>query len=210
MTTFYVGVMLDDGTVVVLGSDNDMVLQDTDRASDTLTYADNFNGMWYKVGDAYVYAKLVETVQENGEPSYNLYATPCEWTTKDSNGNEVTYQVNLLISYDYDTQALEAVCVYQDADESGMAGKVTAALSNGDQLTFLVQREVDGEVVTGNTGSITWSSDTPITMAYLGDGQYVYVAAVRDIFGNEHQVAPALFTYENGERTGAELINTGE
>ena len=64
--------------------------------------------------------------------------------------------------------------------------------------------------MTGNTGSITWSSDTPITMAYLGDGQYVYVAAVRDIFGNEHQVAPAVFTYENGERTGAELINTGE
>ena len=205
-TTYRLGIILEDGSVVDLGTDNDMTVGAV-RDSGNVTYTDNFNGMWFKVGDAYVYAEIVEMVQENGRPSYNLYSTPCEWTTTDNTGQEVTYEVNLLISYDYDTDSYEVVCVYQNVDESGMSGKPTASLSTGDTLRFLVSHEVDGQTETGSTGTITWTSDTEVTMAYLGDAQFVYIATVRDIFGEEHMVGAAVFTYENAERTEAKLAN---
>ena len=205
-TTYKLGQLLDDGSVVMLGSDNNMDLY-IDPKTGAVEYSDRFGGGWYKIGDAYVYADIVDMSYENDKASYNLYSTPVEWTTKNKNGKTVTIKTNVLSMYDYPTNSYKVLCVYDDADETGMAGKTTASLKEGDQLNFRVSRMINGEVQGGSTGTITWTKDTPMTEAFAGNVTYVYMATVTDIFGNEYTPQPALLTYSGGKRSEAKLVN---
>lgn len=200
VTTFSVGQVLDDGTVAMLGSDNDMDLK-IDSVKREVTYTDRFQGYWFKIGSAYAYADIVEMVADGDEASYNLYSTPVELTTKNNKGNEVTVSTNLLSMYSYKSGKYKVLCVYDDADESGMAGKTTRALKEGDKLRFLVSRQVDGKVQGGSTGTITWTADTEMTKSYAGNATYVYLAEITDLFGNTYRPDPAIITFEDGNRT---------
>ena len=205
-TKCQIGQLLDDGSVAMLGSDNNLDL-DIDP-NGAVHYTDRFEGGWYKIGDAYVYADIVDQVAIDDKPAYNLYSTPVEWTTKNSRGNTMTYRTNLLSMYDYATNSYEVLCVYDDA-EDGMVAKATAALSEGDQLRFLVSRTIGGKTESGSTGTITWTDDTKMTMAFAGNVTYVYMVTVTDLFGNEYTPDPALITYSGGKRT-AELAKLNQ
>ena len=205
VTTFALGQLLDDGTVAMLGSDNNLDLQ-IDQKTGAVRYTDNFEGTWYKIGDAFVYADIVDMVGEGtNHPLYKLYTTPVEWTTKNSQGKTVTFNTNVLSMYDYTTNRYEVLCVYEDADETGMVGKSTVSLSKGDKLKFLTSRNVNGKVESGSTGTITWSDDVKMIETYAGDATYVYIATITDIFGNEYRPDAALITYKDGKRS-AELV----
>ena len=205
-TKCQIGQLLDDGTVVMLGSDNNIDL-DVDP-NGAVHYTDRFNGGWYKIGDAYVYADLVDQVAFDDKPAYNLYSTPVEWTTRNSRGTTSTYRTNLLSMYDYATNSYHVLCVYDEA-EDGMVAKATAALTEGDTLRFLVSRNDHGREVSGSTGTIRWTDDTEMTMAFAGNVTYVYMLTVTDLFGNEYTPDPALITFAGGKRT-AELVKLNQ
>ena len=205
--TFRMGDLLDDGTVVMLGSDNDMDLQ-IDQATGKVTYTDRFTGHWMSIGGCYCYAEIVDMVAEDDEPSYNLYSVPVELTREDSSGERITVRTDLLVSYDYRTASYEVLCAYEEAGETGMAPKSTAALREGDELRFLVEREVDGQVQGGSTGSIVWGDDVVVEPRHVGEGNFVYIVEVTDIFGNVYTPDPVLFTFADGTRY-AKMLKLG-
>ena len=50
-------------------------------------------------------------------------------------GKDVTITTNLLVAYDYKTNTYAAPCVYEDADETGMAGKtIRTELAKGGRM----------------------------------------------------------------------------
>ncbi len=205
--TFKMGDVLDDGTVVMLGSDNNMDLE-IDQATGKVTYTDRFTGHWMNIGGCYVYAEIVDMVAENDEPSYNLYSVPVELTRKTSSDDAVTVRTNLLVSYDYHTDSYEVLCAYENADETGMAPKTTEALREGDELRFLVERQVDGEMQSGSTGTIVWNDDVVVEPRHVGEGNFVYIVEVTDIFGNVYTPDPVLFTFADGTRY-AKMLKMG-
>ena len=205
--TFRMGDLLDDGTVVMLGSDNNMDLE-IDTATGKVTYTDRFTGHWMCIGGCYAYAEIVDMVAEDDAPSYNLYSVPVELTREDSSGERTTVRTDLLVSYDYPTDSYEVLCAYEKADETGMAPKSTAALREGDELRFLVEREVDGQIQGGSTGSIVWSDDVTVETRHVGEGNFVYIVEVTDIFGNVYTPDPVLFTFADGTRY-AKMLEMG-
>ena len=110
--------------------------------------------------------------------------------------------------YDYTTNSYDVLCVYDEA-EDGMVAKASAALSKGDELRFLVSRNDHGREVGGSTGTIRWTDDTKMTMAFAGNVTYVYMLTVTDLFGNEYTPDPALITFTGGKRT-AKLVKLNQ
>ncbi len=203
VATYQFGQVQPDGTVVPLGSGNNLDLQIDEHGQ--LTYTDQFAGGVLNIGGKYAYAELVDMVAENGKPKYNLYSVPVELTRTLDAGRQVTVEENLLIMYLYDTDSYELLCYYEDVDDSGMAGKSIIQLKKGDQLKFLVAREVDGKIQSGNTGTITLDASTKVEELNPGDATYVYQIVVTDIFGRSYDPVSAKITFKDGKRT-AELL----
>ena len=126
---------------------------------------------------------------------------PIELTAKGRDGKDVTVTTNLLVVYDYKTNTYEAPCVYEDADETGMAGKTIRRMQPGDKVKFIAARTVDGKVQTGNTGTITWSKDTRVEWGYPGDHTYVYSVIITDIFDQTYPAENAIITFKDGKRS---------
>ena len=203
VATYQFGQVQPDGTVVPLGSGNNLDVQIGERGQ--LTYTDQFAGGVLNIGGKYAYAELVDMVADNGKPKYNLYSVPVELTRTLDTGRQVTVKENLLIMYLYDTNAYQLLCYYEDVDTSGMAGKSIIRLTKGDQLKFLVAREVDGKVQSGSTGTITLDANTKVEELNPGDATYVYQIVVTDIFGRNYDPVSAKITFKDGKRT-AELL----
>lgn len=199
VATFALGVMLDDGTVATLGTDNNLDVKIGEHGE--VDYKDRFDGGWLKIGGRFVHAEIVEMVADEDGPSYNLYSVPIELTAKGRDGKDVTITTNLLVVYDYKTNTYEAPCVYENADESGMAGKTIRRMQPGDKVKFIAARTVDGKVQTGNTGTITWGADTKVEWGYPGDHTYVYSVIITDIFDKTYPAENAVITFKGGKRT---------
>lgn len=205
VATYQFGQVQPDGTVVPLGTGNYLDVEINDKGE--ITYTDQFAGEVLNIGGAYAYAEIVDMVQEDGKASYNLFSVPIELTRAKSSGDTITIETNLLVLYDYDTREYSMVCYYEDVDESGMAGKSIEQLRVGDQLKFLVAREVNGEVQRGSTGTITLANDTTAqVLAPTGETSYVYQIVITDIFGQQYEPVSALISFKDAKRTGAKLI----
>ncbi len=198
VATFALGMVLDDGTVATLGTDNNLDVKIDEHGQ--VDYKDRFDGGWLKIGGCFVHAEIVEMVADDEGPSYNLYSVPIELTAKNRDGKDVTITTNLLVAYDYKTNTYAAPCVYEDADETGMAGKTIRRMQPGDKVKFIAARTVDGKVQTGNTGTITWSKDTKVEWGYPGDHTYVYSVIITDIFDQAYPAENATITFKNGKR----------
>lgn len=205
VATYQFGQVQPDGSVVPLGSGNYLGLDIDEKGQ--ITYTDEFAGEVLNIGGAYAYAEIVDMVAENDKPSYNLFSVPVEVTRTLKSGDVVSAKTNLLVMYDYDTNEYSLVCYYQDVDESGMAGKSIDSMLVGDQVKFLVAREVDGKVQTGNMGTITLSNDTEVkAIPPGGETSYVYQIVITDIFGQKYEPVSALISFKDGKRTGAQLL----
>lgn len=203
VATYQFGQVQPDGTVVPLGTGNNLDLQIDEHGQ--ITYTDQFAGGVLNIGGKYAYAELVDMVSENSKPKYNLYSVPVELTRTLDTGKKVTVKENLLIMYLYETNSYELLCYYEDVDNSGMAGKSIIRLNKGDQLKFLVAREVNGKIQSGSTGTITLDANTKAEELNPGDATYVYQIVVTDIFGRSYDPVSAKITFKDGKRT-AELL----
>ena len=205
VATYRLGMIQPDGTVVPMGTGNNLDLKIDEHGQ--VTYTDLFDGTLLSVGGAYAYAELVDMVAEGGKPAYNLFSIPVEITRTNAKGKTVTANENLLVMYVYESNSFVPLCYYEDVDQSGMAGKSIIQLKKGDQLRFLVAREVNGSIQTGTTGkTITLDENTKVEELSPGDATYLYQIVVTDIFGKSYEPISATITFKDGKRT-AKLLS---
>lgn len=204
VATYRLGIIQPDGTVVPMGTGNNLDLKIDEHGK--VTYTDLFDGALLTVGGAYAYAEIVDMVSEGGKPVYNLFSIPVELTRAKTSGDKITVDENLLVMYDYESNKYLPLCYYEDVDESGMAGKSIIQLRKGDELKFVVAREVNGKIERGTTGkTITLDENTEVKELSPGDATYLYQIVITDIFGTTYDPISAKITFKDGKRT-AELI----
>lgn len=172
----------EDGTAsefVYLGEDNNI---DSDWESGTFT--DNFLGQWMTIGGEYVNAELIEETE-----NYNLYSIPAE-----VNGEET----NIRAVYDFSAEAYRVLGTYDGVDSSDGTGSMTsrgiAPLQEGDEIVFLLPAyEADSEEeVWYYTDAMTWSDDVVMEDEDMGDGNYMYMFEITDLFGVEYDTDPVV------------------
>ena len=203
IATYQFGQVQPDGTVVPLGSGNNLGLSIDEHGQ--VTYVDQFQGGVLNIGGAYAYAQIVDMQRDGDTPLYNLYSVPVELTTTNFAGDAVTLETNLLVMYRYKTNDYKVLCYYESASESGMVAKTSVVPSVGDKIKFLAFREVNGTTQKGSMGTITWAEDTKVEELNPGDATYVYQIVITDIFGQKYPPVSARITYKDGQRT-AELM----
>ena len=179
----------DTSLYMELGSDND--IKGNWR---TGVFTDQFEGTWITIGGAYVNAQLVEETDD-----HNLYTVPVKINGQSS---------NLKLVYRYDTGKFEVLGAYDGIDEtSGTSGKSMRRLEAGDKISFVFTAASletgDSEKVDLQT--ITWSDNTQVKDSDLGDGDYLYMFEIVDMFGETTLTDPVLMHYENGTVSPEEL-----
>lgn len=178
----------DDYKVGYLGSDN-TVISDYDNG----VFTENFNGEWMAVGGEFVYAELVE----HGE-DYNLYSIPILL-----NGEKM----NMRAAYDYNTYEYTILGVTEGIDEeNGQASRGLQDLKEGDEIQFMTYAvDLSGEIASVKSemaklgNPITWSDDITMEDKKLGDGNYLYMFRLLNIFNDDTLSEPVVITIENGK-----------
>ena len=160
---------------VYLGEDNDI---EADWESGQ--FRDNFRGTWMTVGGEPVNAELIEETD-----NYNLYSIPAE-----VNGEET----NLRAVYDFTEEAYRVLGTYDGLEEGGdsMTSRGIHPLEEGDEVVFLLPTyEADtDEEIWYYTDAVTWSDDVVMEDEDLGDGFFLYMYEIEDLFGTEYDTDP--------------------
>ena len=165
---------------VYLGEDNDI-----NGDWESGTFQDNFWGQWMTIGGEFVNAELIEETDY-----YNLYSIPAK-----VNGQET----NLHAIYDYSAEKYRVLGTYDGISDSGDAsGSKTSRgitpLQAGDEVVFLLPAyEADtDEDAWYTTDAVTWSEAVVMQNEDMGDGFYMYMFEIKDIFGVEYDTEPAV------------------
>ncbi|MCC6094045.1 MAG: clostripain-related cysteine peptidase [Eubacterium sp.] len=163
---------------VYLGEDND-IEADWDKG----TFKDNFFGSWMTIGGEYISAELIEETD-----NYNLYSIPAE-----VNGEET----NLRAIYDFNKEEYRVLGIYDGMDTGSdtnafMTSRGIRPLEEGDEVAFLLPTyEADtDENIWYTTDTVTWSDDVVMEDEDLGDGFFLYMYEITDIFGNTYDSDP--------------------
>ncbi len=147
-------------------------------------FKDNFFGQWMTIGGEYVNAELIEETE-----SYNRYSIPAE-----VNGKET----NIRAIYDYSTETYRVLGTYDGVESSDGIGSMTSRgitpLQEGDEIVFLLPAyEADSEEeVWYYTDAVTWSDDVVMEDQDMGDGSYMYMFEITDVFGVEYDTEPVV------------------
>ena len=164
---------------VYLGEDND-INGDWENG----TFQDNFWGQWMTIGGEYVNAELIEETDH-----YNLYSIPAE-----VNGKET----NLHAIYDYSSEEYRVLGMYDGVEGGEASGSMTSRgitpLQSGDEVVFLLPAyEADtDEDAWYTTDAVTWSENVVMQGEDMGDGCYMYMFEIEDIFGVEYDAEPVV------------------
>ncbi|MDD5880869.1 hypothetical protein, partial [Stecheria intestinalis] len=135
-------------------------------------------------GGEYVNAELIEETE-----SYNRYSIPAE-----VNGKET----NIRAIYDYSTETYRVLGTYDGVESSDGIGSMTSRgitpLQEGDEIVFLLPAyEADSEEeVWYYTDAVTWSDDVVMEDQDMGDGSYMYMFEITDVFGVEYDTEPVV------------------
>ncbi|MGN0362397.1 MAG: clostripain-related cysteine peptidase [Bilifractor sp.] len=163
---------------VFLGEDNNI-----DADWDNGKFKDNFFGTWMTIGGEVVSAELIEETD-----NYNLYSIPAE-----VNGEET----NLRAIYDYNKEEYRVLGIYDgmNSGETGngfMTSRGIRPLTDGDEVAFLLPTyEADTDEETWyTTDTITWSDDVVMEDEDMGDGFFLYMYEITDVFGNTYDTDP--------------------
>ena len=168
---------------VYLGEDNNI-----DSDWENGRFKDNFFGQWMTIGGEYVNAELIEETE-----SYNRYSIPAE-----VNGKET----NIRAIYDYSTETYRVLGTYDGVESSDGIGSMTSRgitpLQEGDEIVFLLPAyEADSEEENWYyTDAIEWSDDIIMEDEDMGDGYYMYMFEITDIFGVEYDTEPVIMQVE--------------
>lgn len=127
-----------------------------------------------------VNAELIEETD-----NYNLYSIPAE-----VNGEET----NLRAVYDFTEEAYRVLGTYNGLEEGGdsMTSRGIHPLEEGDEVVFLLPTyEADtDEEIWYYTDAVTWSDDVVMEDEDLGDGFFLYMYEIEDMFGTEYDTDP--------------------
>ncbi len=168
---------------VYLGEDNNI-----DSDWENGRFKDNFFGQWMTIGGEYVNAELIEETE-----SYNRYSIPAE-----VNGKET----NIRAIYDYSTETYRVLGTYDGVESSDGIGSMTSRgitpLQEGDEIVFLLPAyEADSEEENWYyTDAVEWSDDIIMEDEDMGDGYYMYMFEITDIFGVEYDTEPVIMQVE--------------
>ncbi len=164
---------------VYLGEDNDI-----DSDWENGSFRDNFWGQWMTIGGEYVNAELIEETD-----NYNLYSIPAEVNGKETNIHAI---------YDYSTEEYRVLGTYDGVEDGESSGSMTSRgitpLEEGDEIVFLLPAyEVDSdEEAMYTTDAVTWSKDVVMEDEDMGDGFYMYMFEIEDMFGVEYDADPVV------------------
>ena len=173
----------EDGAEYILFSDVDI-----DSDWENGRFKDNFFGQWMTIGGEYVNAELIEETE-----SYNRYSIPAE-----VNGKET----NIRAIYDYSTETYRVLGTYDGVESSDGIGSMTSRgitpLQEGDEIVFLLPAyEADSEEENWYyTDAVEWSDDIIMEDEDMGDGYYMYMFEITDIFGVEYDTEPVIMQVE--------------
>lgn len=127
-----------------------------------------------------VNAELIEETD-----NYNLYSIPAE-----VNGEET----NLRAVYDFTEEAYRVLGTYDGLEEGGdsITSRGIYPLEEGDEVVFLLPTyEADtDEEIWYYTDAVTWSDDVVMEDEDLGDGFFLYMYEIEDMFGTEYDTDP--------------------
>lgn len=164
---------------VYLGEDNDI-----DSDWENGSFRDYFWGQWMTIGGEYVNAELIEETD-----NYNLYSIPAEVNGKETNIHAI---------YDYSTEEYRVLGTYDGVEDGESSGSMTSRgitpLEEGDEIVFLLPAyEVDSdEEAMYTTDAVTWSKDVVMEDEDMGDGFYMYMFEIEDMFGVEYDADPVV------------------
>ncbi len=162
---------------VYLGGDNN-VNADWENG----IFTDNFTGEWMSIGGEYVSAELIE---ETG--NYNLYSIPANVNGADT---------NLRAVYNFNSGAYRVLGTYDGMDSGNSALSVTSRgiqpLKENDEVIFyLPAYNIDTEEESVYISDpVTWHADTVMEDVELGDGFFLYMYEIKDLYGNEYDTDP--------------------
>lgn len=160
---------MDADEFLYLGEDNNM-----DGDYETGQFKDNFNGYWATIGDTVVTAEVIEETEE-----YTLYSVPCIIDETES---------SIRAMYEYATSSYKILGRYDGVTEgSHMTSRGVKKVDDGAQVVFTLA-SVDAETFEEyeyQMPAITWSSDLVMEDTDLGDGTFMYMYEIEDVFGNE-------------------------
>ncbi len=176
--------IIDDGTMVYLGSDNDI-----DADWEKGVFKDNFRGVWGSIDDHLVYMEVVSTNDD-----YTTFSTPIKL-----NGENY----NLRIIYDNAKEKFEILGARKATADDGMADKDMVKLKPGDKVTtvhYAVSlEEEDAEPVEFEMDTFKVTEKTCFKETELGDATYALLFEMKDADNHTYTSEASIFTVKDGE-----------
>lgn len=174
----------EEDILLCLGTDNDIVA-DWEQG----VFHENFRGVWGSLDGALCYMEIAY----EGD-TYNQYSVPILL-------NDEEY--NLMVIYDFETEAYYIEGARKPLDESGAADKNLRYLVDGDQIQtihYVMPISGDGDELTPVAiDTITVTPETAFAETELGDGFFIMMYAMHDSQGNVAYSVPITFESKGGE-----------
>ena len=175
--------IIDDDTIVYLGSDND-INADWEKG----VFKDNFRGVWGAIDDHLVYMEVVSTNDD-----YTTYSVPIKLNGKD---------YNLRVIYDYQKEKFEILGARKAAADDGMTDKNLVKLKPGDKITTVhvaasLTEDIDPVEFEMDTFKVT--EKTSFNETELGDARYALLFEMKDSENHTYTSEAAIFNVTNGE-----------
>ncbi len=167
----------DGDDFVYLGEDNNMTAD-----YDTGNFTNNFSGYWPTINDTVVTAEIIEETDK-----YTLYSVPCIID------NEKT---SIRALYDFKTEKFRILGRYDGIDKdkkTHMTSRGVRKIKDGAQVIFtLASFQGDNlDEYEYQMQPITWSDSVEMKDTDLGDGTYMFMYEIEDVFGHEIDADPA-------------------
>ena len=175
--------IIDDDTIVYLGSDND-INADWEKG----VFKDNFRGVWGAIDDHLVYMEVVSTNDD-----YTTYSVPIKLNGKD---------YNLRVIYDYQKEKFEILGARKAAADDGMTDKDLIKLKPGDKITTVhvaASLEEDMDPVEFEMDTFKVTEKTAFNETELGDGRYALLFEMKDAENHTYTSEAAIFNVTDGE-----------
>ena len=103
-------------------------------------------------------------------------------------------ETNLRAVYDFTEEAYRVLGTYDGLEEGGdsMTSRGIHPLEEGDEVVFFLPTyEADAdEEIWYYTDAVTWSDDVVMEDEDLGDGFFLYMYEIEDMFGTEYDTDP--------------------
>lgn len=166
-----------DDEFVYLGEDNNMTAD-----YDSGKFTNNFSGYWPTIQDTVVTAEIVEETED-----YTLYSVPCIIDEEET---------SIRTLYDFKTEKFRILGRYDGIDQdkkSHITSRGVRKIREGAQVVFtLASFEGDNlDEYEYQMQPITWADSVEMKDTDLGDGTYLFMYEIEDVFGNEINTDPA-------------------